>query len=324
MTREVWITGIGLTSSLGEGLDAHWQAMAAAEHPQPVLDIDELRALPGPSDGAARPRQADPEARRPAPDGGLAAPRHLRRRPRPRRRRHRRQCRYPGAHPHGDRRRAAASATSPVDAAILEGFGGAPTPDEFLNERLSNDLRPTLFLAQLPNLARRQHLDRPQGHRLLAHLHGRGDRRRQRRRDRLAAHRRRPGRHLPRRRRRDRRAQGRAPHPARRRLGLEGTSRARSGRGPKRAAARSSARSAPSSCWRRASTPRRAARKPYARLGPVSPTAARARPGEAAANAKRQFQAITADVRASPGRRALAAPPASPDRPARSASSSPD
>ena len=28
MAREVWITGIGLTSSLGEGTDAHWQAMA--------------------------------------------------------------------------------------------------------------------------------------------------------------------------------------------------------------------------------------------------------------------------------------------------------
>ena len=30
MAREVWITGIGLTSSLGEGLDAHWQAMGVA------------------------------------------------------------------------------------------------------------------------------------------------------------------------------------------------------------------------------------------------------------------------------------------------------
>ncbi len=38
MSREVWITGIGLTSSLGEGIDAHWQAMAVAEHPKPVID----------------------------------------------------------------------------------------------------------------------------------------------------------------------------------------------------------------------------------------------------------------------------------------------
>src|SRR5690606_24916853 len=34
----------------------------------------------------------------------------------------------------------------------LEGIGAAPSPEEFINERLSNDLRPTLFLAQLPNL----------------------------------------------------------------------------------------------------------------------------------------------------------------------------
>jgi 3-oxoacyl-[acyl-carrier-protein] synthase II len=39
-----------------------------------------------------------------------------------------------------------------VDQTILEGVGKAPQPEEFINERLSNDLRPTLFLAQLPNL----------------------------------------------------------------------------------------------------------------------------------------------------------------------------
>ncbi len=38
MAREVWITGIGLASSLGEGLDAHWQAMVETERPQPVVD----------------------------------------------------------------------------------------------------------------------------------------------------------------------------------------------------------------------------------------------------------------------------------------------
>lgn len=35
--REVWITGIGLVSSLGEGLDAHWQALSA-DNPKPVID----------------------------------------------------------------------------------------------------------------------------------------------------------------------------------------------------------------------------------------------------------------------------------------------
>jgi 3-oxoacyl-[acyl-carrier-protein] synthase II len=40
----------------------------------------------------------------------------------------------------------------PVDTAILEGLGSADPKAPFLNERLTNDLRPTLFLAQLPNL----------------------------------------------------------------------------------------------------------------------------------------------------------------------------
>jgi 3-oxoacyl-[acyl-carrier-protein] synthase II len=35
--QEVWITGIGLVSSLGEGLEAHWQTMTA-DHPEPVID----------------------------------------------------------------------------------------------------------------------------------------------------------------------------------------------------------------------------------------------------------------------------------------------
>ena len=39
-----------------------------------------------------------------------------------------------------------------VDGAILSGLRGASNPGHFLNERLMNDLRPTLFLAQLSNL----------------------------------------------------------------------------------------------------------------------------------------------------------------------------
>ena len=39
-----------------------------------------------------------------------------------------------------------------VDAAILTNRRKAANPDAFLNERLMNDLRPTLFLAQLSNL----------------------------------------------------------------------------------------------------------------------------------------------------------------------------
>src|SRR5262249_2634302 len=39
-----------------------------------------------------------------------------------------------------------------VDQAILSGIRSASNPAAFLNERLMNDLRPTLFLAQLSNL----------------------------------------------------------------------------------------------------------------------------------------------------------------------------
>src|SRR5580765_8767847 len=39
-----------------------------------------------------------------------------------------------------------------ADTAILSGLPGAAAPGTFLNERLMNDLRPTLFLAQLSNL----------------------------------------------------------------------------------------------------------------------------------------------------------------------------
>ena len=46
MTREVWITGIGMASSLGEGLDAHWQAMAEAENPRPVIDTTSFAPYP--------------------------------------------------------------------------------------------------------------------------------------------------------------------------------------------------------------------------------------------------------------------------------------
>jgi 3-oxoacyl-[acyl-carrier-protein] synthase II len=39
-----------------------------------------------------------------------------------------------------------------VDSAIVSGLAGAADAERFLNERLMNDLRPTLFLAQLSNL----------------------------------------------------------------------------------------------------------------------------------------------------------------------------
>lgn len=43
--REVWITGIGLVSSLGEGLDAHWQALNADDQ-KPIVDAEAFAPYP--------------------------------------------------------------------------------------------------------------------------------------------------------------------------------------------------------------------------------------------------------------------------------------
>jgi 3-oxoacyl-[acyl-carrier-protein] synthase II len=40
-STEVWITGIGLATSLGEGLDAHWEALA-----QRRINVDEKGFAP--------------------------------------------------------------------------------------------------------------------------------------------------------------------------------------------------------------------------------------------------------------------------------------
>ena len=151
MAHEVWITGIGLTSSLGEGLDAHWRAMAEAAVPQPVVDLETAapfafypmvpldldKQIPRRADQ----RQMEPWQRLGTYTAGLA---------------------LEDAGLVGDAERlgqthmvvaaGAGERDMDVDGDILKGIGAAPVADEFLNERLSNDLRPTLFLAQLPNL----------------------------------------------------------------------------------------------------------------------------------------------------------------------------
>jgi len=43
--EEVWITGIGIVSSLGEGLEAHWQALTA-DNPKPVVDEETFAPYP--------------------------------------------------------------------------------------------------------------------------------------------------------------------------------------------------------------------------------------------------------------------------------------
>jgi 3-oxoacyl-[acyl-carrier-protein] synthase II len=147
----VWITGIGLTSSLGEGLDAHWQAMALADQPTPVIDeklcapylvhplvpLDFDKQIPRRGDQ----RQMENWQRVGTYTAGLALD----------------DAGISGNADILSRTHIVIGASGgerdmAVDAAILEGLQTTSSPEEFLNERLSNDLRPTLFLAQLPNL----------------------------------------------------------------------------------------------------------------------------------------------------------------------------
>jgi 3-oxoacyl-[acyl-carrier-protein] synthase II len=151
LAREVWITGIGLTSSLGEGLDAHWQALAEAENPRPVIDRDFAPPFPVhpmvPLDlGKQIPKRSDQRqmeawqrlgtysAGLALADAGIAGNKEILDRT------------HSVVAADGGERDVAA------DGAILQDLPGGQARDVVLNERLSNDLRPTLFLAQLPNL----------------------------------------------------------------------------------------------------------------------------------------------------------------------------
>ena len=51
-TREVWITGIGLASSLGEGLDQHWDAVTRFK--QTLADISRAVIEDGIAEGRFR------------------------------------------------------------------------------------------------------------------------------------------------------------------------------------------------------------------------------------------------------------------------------
>jgi 3-oxoacyl-[acyl-carrier-protein] synthase II len=151
MVREVWITGIGLVSSLGEGLDAHWSALAGSPSPKPNVDLDFTppfgvhpmvaldldRQIPKKSDQ----RQMEPWQRLGTYAAGLALA----------------DAGIAGnldilSHTHAVVAADGGERDVAVDTAILDGLAAANPKAPFLNERLSNDLRPTLFLAQLPNL----------------------------------------------------------------------------------------------------------------------------------------------------------------------------
>ena len=146
--REAWITGVGIISCLGEGTDAHWQKLMAGQPKADTTTFAPFVVHPlGPTNFDAQipkkgdQRQMEAWQRIGTYAAGLALdsadvkgkPEILSR------------MDMIVAASGGERDIA-------VDAAILSGMPGAKNPAAFLNERLMNDLRPTLFLAQLSNL----------------------------------------------------------------------------------------------------------------------------------------------------------------------------
>ena len=148
--RDVLITGIGLVSCLGEGVDAHWQALNAAPftptldtetfapfavHPIVKLEFD--KQIPKRGDQ----RTMEPWQRIGTYAAGLALD----------------AAGIKGNAELLDRTDMIVAAGGgerdyAVDAAILSALPGAENPGVKLNEMLMSDLRPTLFLAQLSNL----------------------------------------------------------------------------------------------------------------------------------------------------------------------------
>ena len=147
--REVWITGVGLLTCLGEGLEAIWSSLERGGPPPyddksfapyivyPLAPVNFDKQIPKKSDQ----RQMEMWQRVGVYAAGLALA----------------DAGIAGKPDLLDRTDMIVAAGGgerdvPVDATILAGIRTVAAPGAFLNERLMNDLRPTLFLAQLPNL----------------------------------------------------------------------------------------------------------------------------------------------------------------------------
>jgi 3-oxoacyl-[acyl-carrier-protein] synthase II len=148
---EVWVTGIGLVSSLGEGLDTHWSQLTSGQLPTPSVDTDGQAPYPVHPiidfDVAAQiPKRSDQRqmgqwqhlgvytAGLALDDAGIA---------------------------HNDELLAATNMIVAagggerdleVDSQIMEELSKSDNPGPLLNASLMTELRPTLFLAQLSNL----------------------------------------------------------------------------------------------------------------------------------------------------------------------------
>ena len=148
---EVWVTGIGLVSSLGEGLDTHWAQMASGKMPEPKVDTEDQAPYPVHpiveiDVGAQIPKRSDKRQMGPwqhlgvyaaglaLDDAGIAHNPELLA-----------ATNMIVAAGGGER-------DLDVDTAIMEKVNNAENPGPVLNASLTSELRPTLFLAQLSNL----------------------------------------------------------------------------------------------------------------------------------------------------------------------------
>jgi 3-oxoacyl-[acyl-carrier-protein] synthase II len=150
---EVWVTGIGLVSSLGEGLDAHWEQLAPGKTPSlsldtesqapfpvhPLVDFDISTQIPKRSDQRQMGQWqhlGTYAAGLALDDAGIAHDPDLLA-----------QTNMIVAAGGGER-------DLEVDSQIMETLaaGEVEDPGTYLNNTLMTELRPTLFLAQLSNL----------------------------------------------------------------------------------------------------------------------------------------------------------------------------
>jgi len=145
--REVWITGIGIVSCLGEGIEAHWQGLSKPStadttafapyvvHRAVAVDFD--KQIPKRGDQ----RQMEAWQRYGVYAAGLALE----------------NAGIKGnadllAHTDMIVAAGGGERDGKVDISILAGLRTANDHGAYLNQRLMSDLRPTLFLAQLANL----------------------------------------------------------------------------------------------------------------------------------------------------------------------------
>ena len=148
---EVWVTGIGLVSSLGEGLETHWAQLTSGKIPvpsvdtedqapylvHPIVDVDIAAQIPKRSDQRQMGRWqhlGTYAAGLALDDAGIAHNADLLA-----------ATNLIVAAGGGER-------DLEVDEVIMEQLSKSDNPGAQLNASLNTELRPTLFLAQLSNL----------------------------------------------------------------------------------------------------------------------------------------------------------------------------